>query len=122
MKRAFICGLALVLSGTAAASETNRYDLSPSDARRVRELELQHRLDQQQLELEHQQRLRLLERRHARLPDEHTQHRLLLERDLLRQERALHDRRFELDRQRLLQSMPRQPLEPRTPSGTLRLP
>ena len=45
--------------------------------------------------------------------------RLELQRDLFAQERQLELQRFELDRQRLLQSIARQPLRPRVDPGRL---
>jgi hypothetical protein len=98
-----------------------RYDLSPSDARRVEQLDLEQRLQQQQLEQQQIQRDELQRRDASVLPPGVADSHIRAQRDLFNQERALQMQQFELDRQRLLQSMPREPLQ--TPSGgALRLP
>ena len=95
--------------------------LSASDVQRLERLHMQQRLEQQQLELQQLQRDRAM-RQHARAfphdtPDPHTE----LQRELFAQERELQNQRFELDRQRLLQSLPRQPLQPPIGSSQLNL-
>jgi hypothetical protein len=84
---------------------------SPADAHRLNQLQLQQRVEQQQLEI-HQ-----IQREHAlrRLPgpsDDAFDRRLETQRDLFRTERQLQIQRFELDQQRLLQSARPQPLQP----------
>jgi hypothetical protein len=90
-------------------------DLAPADARRLDALQLQQRLEYQQLEQQQAQRelsLRL------RAPDDTRQ--LEAQRERFAQERQLELQRFELDRQRLLQSLPRQPLQPPADAGRLK--
>ncbi|MDB5865399.1 MAG: hypothetical protein JWO70_3205 [Betaproteobacteria bacterium] len=95
-----------------------RYDLSPTDAQRLDQLDLQQRLQQQQLD---QQQLELSRRDAASLPPGAGDAHLRAQRDAYTQERQLQLQQFELDRQRLLQSAPRDPLQ--TPAGgQLRLP
>lgn len=94
------------------------YDLAPADARRLEALELQQRLEYQQLEQRQRQRESSL--RHSPIPVPDAERRLELQRDLFAQERQLELQRFELDRQRLLQSIARQPLQPRVDPGRLR--
>jgi len=95
-------------------------DLAPSDARRVEALQLQQRLEYQQLEQQQRQREDMLRRRLPDTPE--TARRLDGERELAAQERQLQMQRFELDRQRLLQSLPRQPLQPPLEPGRLTTP
>lgn len=100
--------LNLQLRQSAAA---RRHALSPSDARALDQLQLRQRMEQQQLELRQSQRQRALERNAAALePGEH-ERRLDAQRDAFAQERVLQLQRFELDRQRALQMMPREPLQ-----------
>jgi Fe2+ transport system protein B len=95
-------------------------DLAPADARRVDALQLQQRLQYQQLEQQQRQREDVLRRTLPPTPE--AERRIDTERDLAAQERQLQIQRFELDRQRLLQSLPRQPLQPPTQPGRLNLP
>ena len=98
-----------------------RYDLSPSDARRLDQLELQQRLQQQQLEQQQLQRDELLRRDASALPSGVADAHVRAQRDAFAQERQLQLQQFELERQRIQQSMPREPLQ--TPAGgQLRLP
>jgi len=93
-------------------SNARRADLGPADARRLEQLHLQQRLEQHQLEVQQAQRDRAL-RHDAAGADPHLATRQAqAQRRLFAQERELQNQRFELDRQRLLQSMPRQPLQP----------
>ena len=104
------------------SARARRYDLSPSDARRLDQLHLQQRMQQQQLDLEQVQREQAL-RQHARsVPGEGYDSRVDAQRELFSAERQLQSQQFELDRQRLLQSMPRQPLQPPIGGGQLQLP
>jgi hypothetical protein len=89
--------------------------LAPEDARRLDTLQLQQRLEYQQLEQQQLQRELSLRRQAP-----HDTPRLEAQRDRFAQERQLELQRFELDRQRLLQSMPRQPLQPPLDAGRLR--
>jgi hypothetical protein len=98
-----------------------RSDLSPSDARRLDQLDLQQRMQQQQLEAQQLQRDELLRRQVETLPPGVADARVRQQRDVYDQQRTLQLQQFEIERQRLLQSMPREPLQ--TPAGsTLRLP
>jgi hypothetical protein len=98
-----------------------RYDLSPTDARRLDQLDLQQRLQLQQLEQQQVHRDELLRRDAASLPPGSSDAHLRAQREAFTQERQLQIQQFELDRQRLLQSAPREPLQ--TPAGSqLRLP
>jgi hypothetical protein len=98
-----------------------RYDLSPTDARRLDQLDLQQRLQLQQLEQQQVQRDELSRREAGSLPPGVSDAHLRAQREAFAQERQLQLQQFELDRQRLLQSAPREPLQ--TPSGgQLRLP
>jgi hypothetical protein len=93
-----------------------RYDLSPSDARRVEQLDLDQRLQQQQLEQLQVQRDERARREASVLPPGVGDAQLRAQRDIYNQERTLQMQQFELDRQRLLQQMPREPLQ--TPAGS----
>ena len=98
-----------------------RYDLSPSDARRLDQLELQQRLQQQQLEQQQLHRDDLLRRDAAASPSGVADTHLRAQREAFAQERQLQLQQFELERQRMQQSMPREPLQ--APAGAhLRLP
>ena len=98
-----------------------RYDLSPSDARRLDQLNLEQRLQQQQLDHVQIQRDELLRRQADTLPQGIGEARMRAQQDNYDQQRMLQMQQFELDRQRLLQSMPREPLQ--SPAGaTLRVP
>ena len=98
-----------------------RHDLSPSDARRLDQLDLEQRLQQQQLEQQQIQRDERVRRQAGALPPGVGDAHIRAQRDIYAQERALQMQQFEIDRQRVLQSMPREPLQ--SPAGgTLRLP
>ena len=92
-------------------------ELSTGNQLKLDQLDLEQRIQQRQLEAEHRQRSVLLERSEAlgrvdrRAAD--------LQQDEFAAERSLQAQRFELERQRLLRSMPREPLQPRTPPGQL---
>jgi hypothetical protein len=94
-------------------------DLSPGDARRLDQLYLEQRLQQQQLAQQQRERSAILER-NARLGRPGADgHALQQQRQLFAQERALQAQQFELERQRLLQSLPSQPLQPLPRPGQL---
>jgi hypothetical protein len=98
-----------------------RYDLSPADTQRLDQLDLQQRLQQQQLDQQQLHRDEMSRRDTASLPLGANDAHLRAQRDAYAQERQLQAQQFELDRQRLLQSTPREPLQ--TPAGgQLRLP
>jgi hypothetical protein len=89
-----------------------RSTLSPSDARRLDDLQLRQRVEQGRLD---QQQL-MLEQRRARNPDAlglETQQRLL------DQERELQLQRFQLEQQDLLRKAKPRPLQRRPPDGAL---
>lgn len=89
-----------------------RSTLSPSDARRLDDLQLRQRVEQGRLD---QQQL-MLEQRRARDPDAlglETQQRLL------DQERQLQLQRFQLDQQDLLRKAKPRPLQRGSPDGAL---
>ena len=90
-------------------------DLAPADARRLDALQLQQRLEYQQLEQRQVERELSLQRQAP-----YDIRRLETQRELFAQERQLEVQRFELDRQRLLQSLPREPLQPPADAGRLR--
>ena len=95
-------------------------DLAPADAQRLESLQLQQRLQYQQLE--QQQRLRDESLRRSLPATAEGERQLDSQRQRFAQERQLELQRFELDRQRLLQSLPRQPLQPPAQPGRLNLP
>ena len=98
-----------------------RADLPPADARRLDQLDLQQRLQQQQLEQQQLHRDEHLRRNAETLPAGVGDAHVRAQREIFSQERALQLQQFEMDRQRLLQSVPREPLQ--SPAGgTLRLP
>ena len=100
---------------------SRRYDVSPSDARRLDQLDLQQRLQQQQLDQQQLQRDELLRRDASALPPGVADAHVRAQREAFTQERQLQNQQFELERQRLQQSMPREPLQSPLP-GTLRVP
>jgi hypothetical protein len=106
----------------ASAAFAQSHDLAPADARRIDDLQLRQRLEQQQLEMEQWQRERALERSASVLGENEMRRRLDLQRDAFRVERDLQALRFQLDQNRLTQSLARQPLQPPPAPGTLRLP
>jgi hypothetical protein len=101
---------------------TRRYDLSPSDARRVDQLELDQRIRQQQLDQQQLVRDEQLRRQVTTLSPADGDAQLRAQRELFTNERTLQMQQFELDRQRLMQSIPREPLQTPSGGGTLRLP
>ena len=112
----------LTFAGSAFAQTAGSFDLAPADMRRIDELLMQQRLDQQRLEIEQWLLQREVERRGS-VPDEQEKNRRLdRQRDAFQVERDLQAQRFQLERQRLRQSLARQPLQPPTVPGALRLP
>ena len=95
-------------------------DLAPIDAQRLEALQLQQRLQYQQLE--QQQRLREEGLRRSLPPSVESDRQLETQRQRFAQERQLEIQRYELDRQRLIQSLPRQPLQLPLQPGHLNLP
>ena len=95
-------------------------DLAPADAQRLESLQLQQRLEYQQLE--QHQRLREETLRRSLPATIEAGRQLDSQRQRFAQERQLELQRFELDRQRLLQSLPRQPLQPPVQPGQLNPP
>ena len=95
-------------------------DLAPADAQRLEALQLQQRLEYQQLE--QQQRLREESLRQSLPATIEGERQLDSQRRRFAQERQLELQRFELDRQRLLQQLPRQPLQAPVPPGRLNVP
>ena len=115
-----VIAIAALLFASAACAQS--YDLAPADVRRLDELLMQQRLDQQRLEIEQWQRERDLERRGSALDEHERQRRLDRQRDTFLVERDLQVQGFQLERQRLRQSLAREPLQPRAAPGALRLP
>ena len=98
-----------------------RADLPPADQRRLDQLDLDQRLRQQQLEYHQLNRDEQLRNQASTLPPGVGDAQVRAQREIFNQERALQLQHFEMDRQRALQSIPREPLQ--TPAGaTLRLP
>jgi hypothetical protein len=93
------------------SASARRHALSPSDARRLDHLDLRQRIEQQQLELQQSQGERALDRSATALPPEARESRRRAQHEAFAQERALQLQRFDLDRQRELQTMPRRPLQ-----------
>jgi hypothetical protein len=101
---------------------TRRYDLNAADERRLDQLQLQQRLEQQQLEQQQLQRDRLSPHPFpSDVPGAHEAH-LAAQRDIFTQERQLQLQRFDMEQRQLLNSAPRQPLQPALPPGQLNLP
>ena len=98
------------------------YALSPSDARRLDQLHLQQIMEQQRLDLEQVQRDHALRARAWADASEPFDRRIDAQRELFSIERQLQNQQFELDRHRLVQSLPRSPLQPPIGAGQLRLP
>ena len=92
-------------------SRARRLDVSPADARKLDRLHVQQRLEQQQLELQQLARDRALQQQARVHPSDAIDRERDAQRRAFAQERELQNQRFELDRHRLLQSMPRQPLQ-----------
>jgi hypothetical protein len=88
------------------------YDVSPSDARRLDQLQMRQRMERQLLE--QQQLQRSFETRYdaATLPPDIRHQRLEHDRQTFATERELQAQQFELEQRRLLQSLPRSPLQP----------
>ena len=102
-------------------SNARRSELSPADASRLEQLHLQQRLQQHQLEVQQTQRDQAL-RQSAIGGDPYIADRQAeAQRRIFAQERELQNQRFDLDRQRLLQSMPRQPSQPPIGSNQVEL-
>ena len=97
-----------------------RADLSPADQRRLDQLDLDQRLRQQQLEMHQLNRDEQLRNRASTLPPGAGDAQVRAQHEIFNQERALQLQQFEIDRQRLIQSMPREPLQ--TPAGGTLLP
>ena len=102
-------------------SNARRAELSPTDARRLEQLHLQQRLEQHQLEVQQDQRDRAIRQNSIGGDPFVADRQAEAQRRIFAQERALQNQRFELDQQRLLQSMPRQPLQPPIGSSQLEL-
>ncbi|HYH40703.1 MAG TPA: hypothetical protein VD867_01870 [Burkholderiales bacterium] len=101
------------------SARARRHDLGPSDERRLDQLHLQQRMQQQQLDIGQVQRERALRQPARSDPAEPFDRRFDAQREIFSAERQLQSQQFELDRQRLLQSMPRQPLQPPLGAGQL---
>lgn len=98
-----------------------RNDLAPADQRRLDQLELDQRIRQQQLEQNQLVRGEQLRNEAVTLPHGIGDSQLRAQRDIFTQERTLQLQQFEVERQRLLNSAPREPLQ--TPAGgALRMP
>ena len=104
------------------SARARRYDLSPSDAHRLDQLHLQQRMEQQRLDLEQVQRDHALRAQARHDPSEPFDRRIEAQREIFSMERQLQNQQFELERHRLLQSLPRQPLQPPIGAGQLQLP
>jgi hypothetical protein len=89
-----------------------RYDLSPSDARRLDQLQMHQRMERQLLEQQQLQRHHETRRDAAQLPPEIRDRRVEHEQQTFANERALQSQQFELEQRRVLQSAPRAPLQP----------
>ena len=99
-----------------------RYDLNAADERRLDQLHLQQRLEQQQLEAQQIQRDRLSRRSVPHEPPGAADAHLAAQREVFMQERQLQLQRFDLEQRQLLNSAPRQPLQPGFAPGQLNLP
>jgi hypothetical protein len=111
--------LSLQLQQSARA---RRHDLSPSDAHRLDQLHLQQRMQQQRLDMEQVQRDHALRAQARSDPSEPFDRRIDAQRELFSMERQLQNQQFELERHRLLQSLPRQPLQPPIGASQLQFP
>ncbi len=89
-----------------------QHDLTPSDARRLNQLQLRQRMEQQLLDQQQLQRQHQTRQDAAHLPSDIRRHRHDHERQTFATERELQSQRFDLEQRRLLQSMPRAPLQP----------
>jgi hypothetical protein len=99
-----------------------RYDLNAADERRLDQLQLQQRLEQQQLEQQQLQRDRLSTRGFPSEPPGAHDAQLAAQREIFMQERQLQLQRFDMEQRQLLNSVPRQPLQPGLQPGQLTLP
>jgi hypothetical protein len=99
-----------------------RYDLGPADARRLDQLQLQQRLEQSQLDQQQLQRDYLLSRNAASPSSGALDGEAAAQRQIFAQERQFQNQRFDMEQQQLLQSAPRQPLQPTPLPGQLNLP
>jgi hypothetical protein len=88
------------------------YDLSTSDLRRLDQLQMRQRMERQLLDQQQLQRGFQARQDAAHLPPEIRHQRLEHERQTFATERELQSQQFELEQRRLLQSMPRAPLQP----------
>lgn len=100
----------------------SRAQLSAADRRRVDQLQFEQRLQQQQLEMQQLQRESLARHDGRSFPDASTQAELHVRRQIFQQERQLQIQQFDVDRQRLLQSLTPRPLQPAPVPGQLTLP
>ena len=89
-----------------------RPDLAPSDARRLEQLQMHQRMEQQLLEQQQLQRSYQTRQDAAHLPPEIRHQRLDHERRTFATERELQVQQFDLEQRQLIQSMPRAPLQP----------
>ena len=89
-----------------------RYDLSPSDARRLEQLQMHQRMERQLLEQQQLQRHYETRREAAQLPPDIRDRRIGHEQQTFANERALQSQQFELEQRRFMQSAPRAPLQP----------
>jgi hypothetical protein len=99
-----------------------RQDLSPGDARRLEQLQLHQRLEQQFLENQQLQRDLQLRHERATVSPDVRRERVELQRGVFAVERALQMQQFDLQQRRLIRSMPRRPLQPPIGNPQLRLP
>jgi hypothetical protein len=79
-------------------------------------------MEQQRLDLEQVQRDHALRAQARHDPSEPFDRRIEAQREVFSMERQLQNQQFELDRHRLLQSLPRQPLQPPIGASQLQLP
>lgn len=88
------------------------YDLSPSDARRLDQLQMRQRMERQLLDQQQVQRSYETRQDAAHLPSDIRHQRREHDRQTFATERELQSQQFELEQRQLLQSMPRAPLQP----------
>jgi hypothetical protein len=89
-----------------------QHDLSPSDTRRLEQLQTRQRMERQLLEQQQLQRHHETRREGAHLPPEIRDRRMEHEQQTFASERALQSQQFELEQRRFMQSAPRAPLQP----------
>lgn len=99
-----------------------QHDLTPSDARRLDQLQMRQRMEQQVLEQQQLQRQHQMRQDAVHLPPDIRHQRLEHERQTFAVERDLQMRQFDLEQRQLLQSMPRAPLQPPIGNPQLVLP